>query len=894
MSFKTFLTEAQFGPFTFIKALAIIERRIERLIGTEIYRYDGKDGVMQLNIGGKNFDSYLYFTNSGKAFRINTFRYKISSIDVWKKYTPINPPDFTMDLGEINSVALLGILDSIAKFIKNPKAETIPLYFLPESKSNEGLHRLAEAKRSTPIDFYNLCKSKYGENSLSSLDWDDINSVAADADVQVPTFIRGQKTGKGKWSVIPPGIDATSGDVVDQAAVMTAEKKGSDPILYIKVTAQDPVSKKFLSSGDNKEAQALYSKIQDMMSEPSNPTDKELKDPTTLFGHLHDLSTLVANKKLNSLLVYGGAGVGKAQPLHSMIKIPGGWKMMGDIKIGDEIIAADGSIAHVDGVFPQGIKDVYQITLADGRKTKASGEHLWAVYNRRKNKTIVTTLDLMERLNSGYRMREFQIPLPKSEIKKDEKLPIDPYVLGSIIGDGCFTGGKVSFTSIDEENLQNVRNGLLKGFDLYQTSDLISYTIRKDVQAKRTEGNFYIRALQSLGLFGLKSIDKFIPNSYKEASLDQKLELIRGLLDTDGYAGKNGNLSFNTVSETLANDFVYVVRSIGGKAFLTSKIVKLPNSDNTCISFNVTVQYSKLTDLVKLSRKKERLKDNNQYGNEFITIKDIKKLEDEECQCISIDDQNHLYITDDFIVTHNTFTIFKAIQEAGLQKGKDYIKLSGKATPVSVYQLLYKWRDGGLIVFDDLDSVWKDKDTANILKAVLDSNDERIVDWQSNRTIDLSRKSDEEKKKFMDDLDKRLASGDDIASDDSDSDSDGDGDKKPIKKGPIKFPAAFEFKGNIIFISNLKREEFDSAVMSRSAKINMDLTPEQIIKRMRSILPTLGHPDVPLEQKEELVDHLWKMFKGKEIEMLTFREYVKCEKILASGVPNWRALMQYA
>lgn len=549
MSFKRFLTEAQFGPSTFQKALAIIEKRLSRLIGSKLYRYGGSDGVMELTLGGKKFESYLYFTNNSKAFRINTFRYKIASIDVWKKYTTTKNPDFTMDLADLNSVALLGILDSVAKFIKAPKAETIPLYFLPESVDNFGALSLTEAKRSTPIDFYNLCKAGLSGKNLESLEWEDINSVAAAADVQVPTFIRGQKTGKGRWSVVPPGLDTSTGEVEDQGAVTSAEKKGNDPILYIKVTAQDPSSKRFLSSADNKQAQDLYSKIQDALNSNKNPSDKELKDPDTLFGHLYDLSTLVAKRKLNSLLVYGGPGTGK------------------------------------------------------------------------------------------------------------------------------------------------------------------------------------------------------------------------------------------------------------------------------------------------------------------------------------------------------TFTVFKAIQDAGLVKNQDYIKLSGKATPVSVYQLLYKWRNGGLVVFDDLDSIWKDKDTANILKAVLDSGDERVVDWQSNRTIDLSRRSEEDKRKFMADLDKRIEGGDDEPEEETDDET---GEKKTVKKGALKFPASFEFKGNIIFISNLKKEEFDSAVMSRSSKISMDLTPEQLVARMRSVLPHLGDPNVPMERKEELVDHLWAMFKGKELEMLTFREYVKCEKILASGVPNWKDLMQYA
>lgn len=222
--------------------------------------------------------------------------------------------------------------------------------------------------------------------------------------------------------------------------------------------------------------------------------------------------------------------------------------------------------------------------------------------------------------------------------------------------------------------------------------------------------------------------------------------------------------------------------------------------------------------------------------------------------------------------TGKTYTIMKTIKEAGMTQGKEYVKLSGKASPLSIYQTLFMYREGGLVVFDDLDSMWGNQDATNILKAALDTSPVREISWGSTNTINVSKMGDDEREELFQKIDQDIMD-------------------KPEK---VKFPSQFDFKGRVIFISNLKKEEFDSAIMSRSAKINMDLSPTEILQRMRTVLPHLGGDDIEIEKKEELLDHLIKMHGDGQLDAVTMREFVKGMNILRSGAPNWKDLIQYA
>lgn len=219
-----------------------------------------------------------------------------------------------------------------------------------------------------------------------------------------------------------------------------------------------------------------------------------------------------------------------------------------------------------------------------------------------------------------------------------------------------------------------------------------------------------------------------------------------------------------------------------------------------------------------------------------------------------------------------TYEVTKTIGEMGLEKNRDWYLVKGRITTASLYQTLFMHRKGALLVFDDTDSVWGDKDAANVLKAALDSYDTRTISWLSGRTINVGLMSEEEREDFNDSVMQRLI--------------DDPGDPK------IKLPSEFNYEGRIIFISNLARKQFDSAVLNRSAKIDMTLTKEQMFQRMESILPYLGDPSVDMKQKNEVLEFLREK-SGSGTELPSMRTYVAAEGLIKSGMPNWKDLLQY-
>ena len=222
-----------------------------------------------------------------------------------------------------------------------------------------------------------------------------------------------------------------------------------------------------------------------------------------------------------------------------------------------------------------------------------------------------------------------------------------------------------------------------------------------------------------------------------------------------------------------------------------------------------------------------------------------------------------------------TFNVTATLKEEGLKKNQDWYLVKGKITTAALYQTLFMHRDGKIIVFDDTDSVWNDAEASNILKAALDSYDERTISWSSSRTVNVGKMSAEDIANLEADIDEKLESD-------------------PTK---VKFPSEFEFKSRIIFISNLAREKFDQAVLSRSAKIDMTLTPEQIFIRMRSLVKegVLGSKLVSTEAKLDILDFLEKegVSKGLKLEEINFRTFVAAEDCYLSGIGSWKDLISH-
>ena len=339
--------------------------------------------------------------------------------------------------------------------------------------------------------------------------------------------------------------------------------------------------------------------------------------------------------------------VGKAQPLTSKILTPVGWKLMGDIKIGDVICNTYGSTSLVTGVYPQGLKTVYEVEFSDGSKTTSCANHYWPVRSptgawKDSPYKVIQLKYLMNNLQNIE--GEYTKIIPTTNpvfFERKTFLPLSPYNLGLLLGDGSFRGKyNYSFSTTDDELLLSLENEIGKKLT---PQDKISYYIPADFCYK----------IKYLSLHGTYSYNKFIPEIYKFSSKEERLELLRGLMDTDGTLNNLGTgVTFDTTSKQLAEDVIFLVNSLGGVATYSNRmpIFSYKGIEKTGkLDHRVFIRNLK-DNPFKLKRKASKWKATTSYRR----IVKISPVYVDECQCISVDSKDSNYITDDFIVTHNT------------------------------------------------------------------------------------------------------------------------------------------------------------------------------------------------------------------------------------------------
>jgi superfamily II DNA or RNA helicase len=379
------------------------------------------------------------------------------------------------------------------------------------------------------------------------------------------------------------------------------------------------------------------------------------------------VNTLIAN---GGGVGIAGTGAGKDQPLYSSVLTTSGWKQMGDIFPGETVITPSGSTATVVDVFPQGEKDVYEITFHDGSKARCGIGHLWEVnfpsqlHKARTERRVVETseiIEFLERKKSGvHTPGNISVPLTQPVEYQHKELPIDPYLLGALLGDGSLHGSIV-LSSKDAELVDTVK-AKISPLDLHVVyRGGVDYAIVK----KQKQNSFppspnpLMEAVRSLGVYNKKSNEKFIPSEYKEGSVEQRFELLRGLMDTDGTADKRGNVSFTTVSKELAADVQSIVWSLGGTCTITTRTPTYTYNGRRKtgqLAYTCFIRHPNPKSLFTLERKKERCRECHGDGRIELMrrVVSVEKVDRCETQCIMLNDDDHLYITDDYIVTHNT------------------------------------------------------------------------------------------------------------------------------------------------------------------------------------------------------------------------------------------------
>lgn len=357
-------------------------------------------------------------------------------------------------------------------------------------------------------------------------------------------------------------------------------------------------------------------------------------------------------------LLQGEVGSGKAQPLDSLVLTPQGYKPMGDIRQGDEVVVPEGEVAVVDGVFPQGVRDVWRLVLSDGTAVECDDEHLWIVgtscaWDRGQAPEVMTTREIrMDPFKADGSSKWYVPSATPVDLGCGSEPPLDPYVFGLLLGDGSFRHN-LGLSTVDDEILAAVRTAMAPDCELVPVPDSrCDYTIRMAGPRSGSQRNPVISALRALGLWGATSHDKFIPPVFKNTSMKNRLAVLQGLMDTDGTLDAQGtSISFCSASRRLAEDVAWLVRSLGGRARM------LP----TKAAFNVSIALPAEYVPFQLTRKVARIRPRPKCNTFRRGIRAVEYVGRKPVQCISVAHPSHAYITDHFTVTHNTMVALRAM-----------------------------------------------------------------------------------------------------------------------------------------------------------------------------------------------------------------------------------------
>ena len=430
----------------------------------------------------------------------------------------------------------------------------------------------------------------------------------------------------------------------------------------------------------------------------------------------------------NNVYLIGEAGGGKAQPLSAKICTPNGFITFADVKVGDEVFGEDGNIYHVEGVYDRGEKNVFVVTTSDGATTETCDEHLWEVQTRldrnkgRKGK-VMELREIEPFTKKG--LTNAYIPVAKAvDFNRKFNNVIDPYVLGVILGDGSITSRGIRITNSDENIIEEVKRLLPNDMQLSKhlsTDRATSYGVIGLVQGV----NVFIDELKNLDLMYKKSIDKHIPHQYLYGTLEDRISLLQGLCDTDGYADSK-HFEYSTSSEKLSIDFAELVRSLGGTCRVTSrmgKYIKNGIRKETTMCYRLHCVFPDNINPFRKSNKKYT------HNTKYKTRRSIEKIEFkgvEQVRCIKVSNPTSLYLTDDYIVTHNTFTAERVAEI--LNRDFMVLNCSQYTSPTEILggqtiegykdgKLIVSWRDGKILILDEMPKL--DPNTAGLLNDAL-------------------------------------------------------------------------------------------------------------------------------------------------------------------------------
>lgn len=354
--------------------------------------------------------------------------------------------------------------------------------------------------------------------------------------------------------------------------------------------------------------------------------------------------TLALSCPAQVILYHGSRGPGKGLPVDEPVFTPTGSKPIGSLQVGDLVSCPDGTTSPVIGVYPQGLRPTYELEFFDGSIARCDDQHIWNLHVGGRTPAGMYENYTMQEVLRMFRTTNYRLNVPTLDeinIGESPVFQIDPYTMGLFLGDGS-SAQRGSYCTVDNDLAQHViKNGFRETL-CDQRNGLRNFSCE----------TWFTEEMRSLGLTDVRSKTKFVPKIYLNADSYDRLAILQGLMDTDGTIDKKGYITFTSGSLQLAKDVQYLSRSLGARATLTEKI---PTIDGVVYdkAYSVYIQTAGKFVPFRLDRKVARIRP---YMHENLTNKivAIRELGLQETVCIKIAHAAGLFVTRDFVVTHNT------------------------------------------------------------------------------------------------------------------------------------------------------------------------------------------------------------------------------------------------
>ena len=361
----------------------------------------------------------------------------------------------------------------------------------------------------------------------------------------------------------------------------------------------------------------------------------------------------------NGCIIADEQGLGKSLKVTEPVLTPVGWVPIGTLKVGDAVIRSNGSVGKVIGVYPQGMQECCEVRFRDGATVIASEDHLWSVQSsnhqyRGQGWKVLTTrqiIDTSSRNQNG--VETWAVPLVSAVEGIEYEFKIDPYLIGVLLGNGNLSGAPTISTRHPEQ-VEIVKSMVPPEIHVSgpYPSDKNKYTLGAGKRGGKE--NPITRELRRLNLWEHVDSSKMIPVEIFTASIRQRLSMLQGLMDTDGTT-KNGRTRFHSTSRNLVEGVRQLVLSLGGLATIGSPT----HITGEQPVWAVVIMMPKGMTPFRLRYHVERYKEQEfRMRRYFESIKPVGK---HECVCIAVDSDDHLFVTRDYVLTHNTIQVIGVV-----------------------------------------------------------------------------------------------------------------------------------------------------------------------------------------------------------------------------------------